>query len=52
MWFDQMVIPADMPNVEAARTFLNFIMDAHGIQRRQLRQYASNEASQEFLVEA
>ena len=28
MWFDQMAIPADAPNPEAAHTFLNFIMDA------------------------
>ncbi len=28
MWFDQMAIPADAPNPEAAHTFINFILDA------------------------
>jgi len=27
MWFDQMAIPVDAPNPDAAHTFLNFIMD-------------------------
>ncbi|MBV6656939.1 MAG: polyamine ABC transporter substrate-binding protein [Devosiaceae bacterium] len=31
MWFDQMAIPADAPNVEEAHEFLNFIMAAENI---------------------
>ncbi len=31
MWFDQMAIPADAPNVEEAHEFLNFIMDPQNI---------------------
>lgn len=53
MWFDQMAIPADAPNPEAAHTFLNFIMDAENMaQASNYVYYANgNEASQEFLVE-
>lgn len=31
MWFDQMAIPVDAPNPEAAHTFLNFILDAQNM---------------------
>ena len=31
MWFDQMAIPVDAPNVEGAHLFLNFIMDAQNM---------------------
>lgn len=31
MWFDQMAIPVDAPNVEGAHVFLNFIMDAQNM---------------------
>jgi len=31
MWFDQMAIPVDAPNPEAAHMFLNFIMDAQNM---------------------
>ncbi|ETX26946.1 polyamine ABC transporter substrate-binding protein [Roseivivax isoporae] len=53
MWFDQMAIPADAPNVEEAHTFLNFIMDAQNMaQASNYVYYANgNEASQEFLNE-
>jgi len=53
MWFDQMAIPVDAPNPEAAHTFLNFIMDAQNMaQASNYVYYANgNEASQEFLVE-
>ncbi|MCV2873546.1 polyamine ABC transporter substrate-binding protein [Defluviimonas sp. WL0050] len=29
MWFDQMAIPVDAPNADAAHKFINFIMDAN-----------------------
>ena len=53
MWFDQMAIPVDAPNPEAAHTFLNFIMDAQNMaQASNYVYYANgNEASKEFLVE-
>jgi putrescine transport system substrate-binding protein len=53
MWFDQMAIPVDAPNPEAAHTFLNFIMDAQNMaQASNYVYYANgNEASQEFLNE-
>ncbi len=31
MWFDQMAIPADAPNPEAAEKFINFMLDAHNM---------------------
>ncbi|MCH8228490.1 MAG: extracellular solute-binding protein, partial [Proteobacteria bacterium] len=31
MWFDQMAIPVDAPNPDAAHIFLNFILDAQNI---------------------
>ncbi|MDV7143056.1 polyamine ABC transporter substrate-binding protein [Tropicimonas sp. TH_r6] len=53
MWFDQMAIPADAPNPDAAHTFLNFIMDAQNMAAASNYVYYANgnEASQEFLVE-
>lgn len=53
MWFDQMAIPADAPNPEAAHTFLNFILDAQNMAAASNYVYYANgnKASQEFLVE-
>ena len=53
MWFDQMAIPADAPNPEAAHTFLNFILDAQNMAAASNYVYYANgnEASQEFLNE-
>ncbi|MEM6939041.1 MAG: polyamine ABC transporter substrate-binding protein [Pseudomonadota bacterium] len=53
MWFDQMTIPADAPNPEAAHTFLNFIMDAQNMAAASNYVYFANgnKASQEFLAE-
>jgi putrescine transport system substrate-binding protein len=53
MWFDQMAIPVDAPNVENAHVFLNFIMDAQNMAAASNYVYYANgnEASKEFLVE-
>ena len=53
MWFDQMAIPVDAPNPEAAHTFLNFIMDAENMATASNYVYYANgnKASQEFLNE-
>ncbi len=53
MWFDQMAIPVDAPNPDAAHEFLNFIMDAENMaQASNYVYYANgNEASQEYLNE-
>lgn len=53
MWFDQMAIPADAPNPEAAHQFLNFILDAQNMAAASNYVYYANgnAASQEFLVE-
>ncbi|WP_116597907.1 polyamine ABC transporter substrate-binding protein [Primorskyibacter marinus] len=53
MWFDQMAIPVDAPNVDAAHTFLNFIMDAQNAAAASNYVYYANgnKASQEFLNE-
>lgn len=53
MWFDQMAIPADAPNAEAAHTFLNFIMDAQNMADASNYVYYANgnEASQPLLLE-
>ncbi|MDJ0827734.1 MAG: polyamine ABC transporter substrate-binding protein [Rhodobacter sp.] len=53
MWFDQMAIPIDAPNVEAAHTFLNFILDAQNMAAASNYVYYANGnlASQEFLEE-
>ncbi|MEM9716771.1 MAG: polyamine ABC transporter substrate-binding protein [Pseudomonadota bacterium] len=51
MWFDQMAIPVDAPNPEAAHTFINFILDAqNAAAATNYVWYASgNEAAQEFI---
>jgi len=51
MWFDQMAIPVDAPNPEAAHTFINFILDAqNSAAATNYVWYASgNEAAQEFI---
>ncbi|WP_299672753.1 polyamine ABC transporter substrate-binding protein [uncultured Roseobacter sp.] len=53
MWFDQMAIPADAPNPEAAHAFLNFIMDAENMAAASNYVYYANgnEASKPFLEE-
>lgn len=53
MWFDQMAIPADAPNPDAAHKFLNFIMDAKNAAAASNYVYYANgnKASQEFLNE-
>ncbi|MGR3320755.1 MAG: polyamine ABC transporter substrate-binding protein [Pseudooceanicola sp.] len=53
MWFDQMAIPADAPNPDAAHKFLNFIMDPENMAAASNYVYYANgnKASQEFLVE-
>lgn len=53
MWFDQMAIPVDAPNPEAAHTFLNFIMDAENMAAASNYVYYANgnEASKPFLLE-
>ena len=51
MWFDQMAIPADAPNPDAALKFLNFIMAAQNMAQASNYVYYANGnlASQEFL---
>lgn len=51
MWFDQMAIPADAPNPEAAHKFLNFMLDAQNMAAASNYVYYANgnKASQEFL---
>ncbi len=53
MWFDQMAIPADAPNTEAAHKFLNFIMDAQNMADASNYVYYANgnKASQPLLEE-
>jgi len=53
MWFDQMAIPVDAPNPEAAHVFLNFILDAQNMAQASNYVYFANgnAASQEFLNE-
>ncbi|MEN8840323.1 MAG: polyamine ABC transporter substrate-binding protein [Octadecabacter sp.] len=53
MWFDQMAIPVDAPNVEGAHKFLNFIMDAQNMAAASNYVYYANGnlASQEHLIE-
>ncbi|SMX22571.1 polyamine ABC transporter substrate-binding protein [Boseongicola aestuarii] len=53
MWFDQMAIPVDAPNPEAAHVFLNFIMDAENMAAASNYVYYANgnEASKPFLLE-
>jgi len=51
MWFDQMAIPADAPNPDAAHKFINFILDAqNAAAATNYVWYASgNLAAQEFI---
>ncbi|WP_099864962.1 polyamine ABC transporter substrate-binding protein [Pararhizobium haloflavum] len=53
MWFDQLVIPADAPNVDEAHEFINYLMQPEVIAKASNYVYYANgnEASQEFLVE-
>ena len=53
MWFDNMAIPVDAPNPDAAHKFLNFIMDAQNMAAASNYVYYANgnKASQEFLEE-
>ena len=53
MWFDQMAIPADAPNPDAALKFVNFMMDPHNMAAASNYVYYANgnKASQEFLNE-
>ena len=53
MWFDQMAIPVDAPNPDAAHTFLNFIMDPQNMADASNYVYYANGnlASQELLAE-
>jgi len=53
MWFDQMAIPVDAPNPDAAHTFLNFIMEPENIAAASNYVYYANgnKASQELLIE-
>lgn len=51
MWFDQMAIPVDAPNPDAAHKFINFILDAqNAAAATNYVWYASgNKAAQEFI---
>jgi len=53
MWFDNMAIPVDAPNPDAAHKFINFILDAQNMADASNYVYYANgnKASQEFLVE-
>ena len=53
MWFDQMAIPTDAPNPEAAHKFINFIMDAENMAAASNYVYYANgnKASQPLLEE-
>lgn len=53
MWFDQMAIPADAPNPEAAHQFLNFILQPEPIAAATNYVFYANGnlASQEFVLE-
>ena len=53
MWFDQMAIPADAPNSDAAHKFINFILDAENAAAASNYVYYANgnKASQPMLEE-
>lgn len=53
MWFDNLAVPVDAPNPEAAHKFINFIMDAQNMATASNYVYYANgnKASQEFLEE-
>ncbi|MEM6945946.1 MAG: polyamine ABC transporter substrate-binding protein [Pseudomonadota bacterium] len=53
MWFDQMAIPSDAPNPEAAHAFINYLQQPEVIAKASNYVYYANGnvASKEFLVE-
>ncbi|MEX2518205.1 MAG: polyamine ABC transporter substrate-binding protein [Paracoccaceae bacterium] len=53
MWFDQLAIPVDAPNPDAAHAFLNFMLDPQNMAAASNYVYYANGnlASQEFLNE-
>ncbi|MDH5452108.1 MAG: polyamine ABC transporter substrate-binding protein [Paracoccaceae bacterium] len=53
MWFDQLAIPVDAPNSDAAHAFINFMLDAENMAAASNYVYYANgnKASQEFLNE-
>jgi len=53
MWFDQLAIPVDAPNPDAAHAFINFMLDAENMAAASNYVYYANgnKASQEFLNE-
>ena len=53
MWFDQLAIPVDAPNPDAAHKFINFMMDAGNMAAASNYVYYANgnKASQELLNE-
>ena len=53
MWFDQLAIPVDAPNPDAAHKFINFMLDAQNMAAASNYVYYANGnlASQEFLAE-
>ncbi len=53
MWFDQMAIPVDAPNPDAAHVFLNFIMEPENMAAASNYVYYANgnAASKAFLEE-
>ena len=53
MWFDQMAIPVDAPNPDAAHKFLNFILDAQNMADASNYVYYANGnlASQALLID-
>ncbi len=53
MWFDQMAIPVDAPNPDAAHKFINFILDAQNMADASNYVYYANgnKASQAMLEE-
>lgn len=52
MWFDQMAIPVDAPNPDAAHKFLNFILDAQNMaDASNYVYYANGNAASQPLLE-
>ena len=53
MWFDNMAIPADAPNVENAHAFIDYIMRPEVMAKASNYVYYANgnKASQEYLIE-
>lgn len=53
MWFDQMYIPVDAPNPNAAHKFLNFMMDAQNIaDASNYIYYANGNLASQVLLES